>query len=93
MPRDPLTRVWQWVANQFVQDVPTESALCEYDCRKGQCCSGEWEVCERRLHKAAGELMPVHQDPGREPAQTGPSSTEIDTQENPQEDSKMAGKG
>jgi hypothetical protein len=50
--------IWDWLRRQFVDDVPQGDALCEFDCRKPQCTTGEWEVCERRLHRAAGELMP-----------------------------------
>ncbi len=50
--------VWQWVKNQITQDVAEEDALCEYDCRKPQCTKEEWSTCERRIHKAAGELWP-----------------------------------
>ena len=54
MPRD----LWNWLRRQFVDDVPEGDALCEFDCRKLQCHMEEWEVCERRLRRAAGELMP-----------------------------------
>ena len=50
--------LWNWLRQQFVDDVPEGDALCEFDCRKLQCTEGEWEVCDRRLHRAAGELMP-----------------------------------
>lgn len=53
-----LTRLWTWVKNQWVQEVPQASALCEFDCRKSQCLEGEWVSCERRLSHAEGELMP-----------------------------------
>jgi hypothetical protein len=45
--------VWRWVKGQVVLDVPEESALCEFDCRKKQCILKE-ETCDRRLHKAQG---------------------------------------
>ena len=51
-----------WVLNQFIQDVPEESALCEFDCRRAQCTHGEWSTCSRRLNSAAGELMPNQED-------------------------------
>jgi hypothetical protein len=53
-----LKSVGQWVKDEIAQDVPEESALCEFDCRKDQCTHEEWESCERRLRAAAGELMP-----------------------------------
>ena len=49
---------WGWLRRQVVEDVPAGDALCEFDCRKSQCYEGEWEICERRLQNAAGELMP-----------------------------------
>jgi len=39
----------RWLKAQIVRDVPEDIALCEFDCRKGQCLFGEWESCERRL--------------------------------------------
>lgn len=56
-------RIWQWIKDQIVQPVPEQDALCEYDCRKGQCSEGEWADCDRRLHKAAGELYPESRSP------------------------------
>lgn len=53
-----IRRGWRWLRDQFVQNVPEDSALCEFDCRKGQCTMEEWQNCERRLNNAAGELMP-----------------------------------
>jgi hypothetical protein len=57
--------LWRWVKDQIVQDVPKDSALCEFDCRKEQCTIGEWETCERRLDKGAGELMPPDRVAGK----------------------------
>lgn len=51
-------KMWQWLKDQIVQEVPEADALCEYDCRKQQCTEEEWATCERRIHKAAGELWP-----------------------------------
>jgi len=53
-----LYRIWRVLKRQVVQDVPDDSALCEFDCRKGQCRQEEWANCERRIRKAAGELFP-----------------------------------
>ena len=39
------------VTDQIIQDVPSDIAVCEYDCRKSQCTLGEWETCEHRLPK------------------------------------------
>ncbi len=55
----PFLKLWQWVRDQVVQSVPEDSALCEFDCRKEQCAMDEWATCERRITKAAGELMPA----------------------------------
>jgi hypothetical protein len=71
-----LTRLWRWVADQIVQDAPEGSELCAFDCKKGQCTHQEWETCQRRLHKAAGELMPANKEDGKE--QTKPSSFEAE---------------
>lgn len=54
-----LRNIWDWVQEQFVDWVPEDDALCEFDCRKPQCNEGEWENCTRRLQRAAGELMPA----------------------------------
>jgi hypothetical protein len=47
-----------WLKGQIIAEVPMELALCEFDCRRNQCPWGEWLSCERRISKAAGELMP-----------------------------------
>lgn len=67
--RGPLARLWRWVTDQIVGEVPKESALCEFDCRKGQCEMGEWACCERRLRQANAELWPSAQDPKSDPKQ------------------------
>jgi hypothetical protein len=51
-------RFWQWLKDQIAQDVQETDGLCEYDCRKQQCTEEEWATCERRIHKASGELWP-----------------------------------
>lgn len=51
-------KVWQWLKGQIAQDVPESDGLCEYDCRTQQCTLEEWATCERRIHRAAGELWP-----------------------------------
>lgn len=55
----PVRELWYWLRSQFVQPVPDEVSLCEFDCQKLQCTMGEWETCDRRISKAAGELMPI----------------------------------
>ncbi|MGB8495470.1 MAG: hypothetical protein WCE53_13805 [Candidatus Acidiferrum sp.] len=53
-----LARLWQWLKDQWIREVPEDLALCEFDCRKAQCFEGEWDTCQRRLSYASGELMP-----------------------------------
>lgn len=53
-----LRNIWDRVRGQIVGEVPETDALCEFDCPRLQCTEGEWEICNRRLHRAAGELMP-----------------------------------
>ena len=67
----PLRALWRWVRNQIVQEPPEDSALCAMDCHKEQCTLGEWEVCERRLHRAAGELMPAEEVDSADTARNG----------------------
>jgi hypothetical protein len=57
-----LHGVWRYFSNHIVQDVPEAIELCEFDCRKAECTAQEWASCERRLKRAAGELMPVRRD-------------------------------
>ena len=51
-----MNRLWDWIKNQIVQEVPEYLAACEFDCRcvseclKNQCTSGERETRERRPH-------------------------------------------
>jgi len=71
LPRD----IWDWVRRQFIDEVPEGDALCEFDCRKAQCTDGEWETCERRLHHAAGELMPLNKPAAETVA--GPTPADI----------------
>jgi hypothetical protein len=51
-------RIWQYVKRQIVDVVPEDLAMCQFDCRKGQCTQDEWEACERRIRKGAGEFFP-----------------------------------
>jgi hypothetical protein len=56
---DVLSRLWRWFRLGWSAEVPENVALCEFDCRKNECTYGEWASCERRISKAAGELMPL----------------------------------
>jgi hypothetical protein len=58
MGGSPFQRLVQFVKRSIVRDVPEELALCEFDCRKGQCMLSEWATCDRRTHQAGGELFP-----------------------------------
>ena len=53
-----LREFHHWLMGQIIAEVPTEVALCEFDCRRNQCSRSEWLSCGRRISKAAGELMP-----------------------------------
>jgi hypothetical protein len=46
-------RGWREVQNQLIQIVPEELAVCEFDCRAGNCTVRQWKTCERRIHEAA----------------------------------------
>ena len=57
--RISLSKLGHWAKEQIVAEVPDDLAVCEFDCRKSQCSWDEWVSCERRISKAAGELMPL----------------------------------
>jgi hypothetical protein len=59
----PLIHLWKWLQEGVIQNVPEEDALCAFDCHKVQCFLGEWQTCDRRLHKASGVLMPPSASP------------------------------
>ncbi len=48
-PRAHLGKFGVWLKGQWIGDVPDEIAVCEFDCRKMQCLSHEWENCPKRL--------------------------------------------
>jgi len=56
--RISLSKLGHWAKEQIVAEVPDDLAVCEFDCRESQCSWDEWASCERRISKAAGELMP-----------------------------------
>jgi len=56
--RKPFHRLVQFVKRNIVSDVPDDIAVCEFDCRQGECQQGEWAACGRRIRKASGELFP-----------------------------------
>jgi hypothetical protein len=47
-----------WLRDHWLGEVSPEIALCEFDCKHGQCLQDEWATCQRRITRAAGELMP-----------------------------------
>jgi hypothetical protein len=55
---NPLGSFLKWIKSQIVQPVPESDALCEFDCKINDCTFGRWVECERRLKRAADELMP-----------------------------------
>jgi hypothetical protein len=57
--QSPFLWLRQFVTRRIVGAAPEDSAICEFDCRKIQCPRDEWEACERRIRKGAGELLPV----------------------------------
>jgi len=78
--------LYRWLVGTIVQDVPEDSAICEFDCKKGQCTAGEWAQCDRRHTKAAGELWPAagdlaseHTLAGKE-SKTGITTAKVETQ-------------
>jgi hypothetical protein len=63
MPEDrsksanPFRLLWVFVKRQIVDDAG-DLAICEFDCRQTQCMQDEWDTCDRRIRKGAGELFP-----------------------------------
>jgi hypothetical protein len=51
-------RLRQFVERQIIDDAPEKLAICQFDCRKGECLQDEWETCDRQIRKGAGELFP-----------------------------------
>jgi hypothetical protein len=74
-----LRNIWDWVWGQFISEVPEGDALCGFDCQKPQCTEGEWENCTRRLHRAAGELMPAKEPALEAVAELTPANNVIGT--------------
>jgi len=58
-----LRRLWRLVTRQIIDDPPDDIAICEFDCREGQCSQQEWDTCDRRIRKGAGELFPDSKAP------------------------------
>ncbi len=41
-------KMLQWLISHAAE-VPEEIAVCEFDCRKTECLTGDWIQCKRRL--------------------------------------------
>ena len=52
-----ISRLQRWLTDQIIQDIPSDIAVCEYDCRKIQCTSVEWEACESRCAQPHNPLI------------------------------------
>lgn len=56
-----IARLGRWLRDQVVQEVPESLAVCEFDCDRPDCRTGDWERCERRHG-------PVHLDEAPSPS-------------------------
>ena len=57
-----MSRWFERISEKFVECVPEEIALCEFDCRTSKCSAGEWKTCERRI-KSLQMLSSTEQKP------------------------------
>jgi len=53
---NPFHILWHRLTSDFIQTVPDEIAVCEFDCRKADCTAEEWRNCKRRLHRTSWEI-------------------------------------
>jgi hypothetical protein len=53
--KDPVKRLAQRIRSEFVQDVPKDVAVCEFDCTETTCKSSDWVHCQRRRGITAGD--------------------------------------
>lgn len=42
------------VFGRLIAPVPSDVAVCEFDCRETSCSPSDWEACERRRNSAGG---------------------------------------
>jgi hypothetical protein len=56
-----FVRLWNWIKNQIVQDIPAGLAVCEFECRRPQCTVSHWRTCELIRNKPAIEPIEVFQ--------------------------------
>jgi hypothetical protein len=52
-------KLWRWIRILVVQDAPEDIAPCEFECRRPECRQGDWEVCEKRLHRVSEGAGPA----------------------------------
>jgi len=51
------------ISGKFVECVPEEIAVCEFDCRTTECAVNHWETCELRLKSMqAPKQIAIKQD-------------------------------
>lgn len=55
-------RILTWLRRRLVEEVPLDVARCEFDCRKVQCRSSDWEACEDRKKDIAVVQGTRHRD-------------------------------
>jgi len=63
-------RLFRWIGGHLLGEVPEDIALCEFDCKRSSCLEEELATCERRITRAAGELMPESPKGTEPPKQT-----------------------
>jgi hypothetical protein len=49
---------FRWFSGHLLGEVPDDIALCAFDCKRAPGPEEEWATCERRINRAAAELMP-----------------------------------
>lgn len=49
---------FRWFSGHLLGEVPDDIPLCAFDCKRAPGPEEEWATCERRIHRAAGELLP-----------------------------------
>ena len=42
-------RLLQRFRSKVIREAPEDIQLCEFECHKFECATGDWEKCERRL--------------------------------------------
>ena len=44
-----LRTAWRLIKNQWIQEVPEEISICEFECRNPECQGAQWVACQKRL--------------------------------------------